>query len=57
MSASATRSSGASARLPAGRANGSEPAARYLGGELRLKRRLEQAHVVIGFEGLSYADP
>ncbi len=42
--------------LPIGRASSAEPAARYLGGELRLKRRLEQAHIVIGFEGLSYAD-
>ncbi len=31
--------------------------ARYLGGDTRLSRRLEQAHVVIGFEGLSYAAP
>ena len=31
--------------------------ARYLGGDTRLSRRLEQAHVVIGFEGLSYAGP
>ena len=29
---------------------------RYRGGEVRLKRRLEQAHIIIGFEGLSYAD-
>jgi predicted Zn-dependent peptidase len=28
--------------------------ARYKGGETKLKRRLEQAHVVIGFEGLAY---
>ncbi len=28
--------------------------ARYLGGDIRLKRRLEQAHVVVGFEGLPY---
>ncbi len=32
-----------------------EPApARYVGGDIRLKRRLEQAHIVIGFEGLHY---
>jgi predicted Zn-dependent peptidase len=31
--------------------------ARYLGGERRAKRRLEQAHVVIGFEGIAYTDP
>jgi predicted Zn-dependent peptidase len=33
------------------------PAARYVGGQTILKRRLEQAHVVVGFEGVSYADP
>ena len=32
------------------------PPASYRGGEVRLKRRLEQAHIIIGFEGLSYAD-
>jgi predicted Zn-dependent peptidase len=31
--------------------------ARYVGGEKRLKRKLEQAHVVIGFEGIPYTDP
>ncbi|MGO9132824.1 MAG: M16 family metallopeptidase [Methylovirgula sp.] len=31
-------------------------AARYVGGEQRLKRRLEQAHIVIGFKGAAYAD-
>ena len=31
--------------------------ARYIGGDRRLKRRLEQAHIVIGFEGAAYADP
>jgi predicted Zn-dependent peptidase len=31
--------------------------ARYIGGEHRLKRRLEQAHIVIGFEGVAYGDP
>ncbi len=30
--------------------------ARYIGGERRLKRKLEQAHIVIGFEGAAYAD-
>lgn len=30
--------------------------ARYVGGDKRLKRRLEQAHIVVGWEGLSYAD-
>ena len=33
------------------------PAATYRGGDIRLKRRLEQAHIVIGFEGLSFHDP
>ncbi|WP_034995905.1 M16 family metallopeptidase [Beijerinckia mobilis] len=28
--------------------------ARYQGGEIRLKRKLEQAHIVVGFEGLDY---
>ncbi|TAL78394.1 MAG: insulinase family protein [Beijerinckiaceae bacterium] len=31
--------------------------ARYVGGESRVKRRLEQAHIVIGFEGVAYGDP
>ncbi|MHB8885883.1 MAG: M16 family metallopeptidase [Methylovirgula sp.] len=35
----------------------SAPPARYIGGDRRLKRRLEQAHIVIGFEGAAYADP
>ncbi|ACB94371.1 M16 family metallopeptidase [Beijerinckia indica] len=30
--------------------------AHYQGGEIRLKRKLEQAHIVVGFEGLSYHD-
>ena len=33
------------------------PAARYVGGDIRLKRKLEQAHIVIGFEGVSFHDP
>jgi predicted Zn-dependent peptidase len=33
------------------------PPARYVGGQSMLKRRLEQAHVIVGFEGVSYADP
>lgn len=37
--------------------NASAVAARYVGGEQKLKRRLEQAHIVIGFQGASYADP
>ena len=35
---------------------GPEPVpARYRGGDKRLRRRLEQAHIVIGFEGTAYA--
>jgi predicted Zn-dependent peptidase len=33
------------------------PAATYTGGEERLKRRLEQANVVIGLPGVSFRDP
>ena len=33
------------------------PPARYLGGDTRLKRKLEQTHVVIGFESVSFRDP
>lgn len=29
----------------------------YKGGECRLKRKLEQAHIVVGFEGCSYQSP
>ena len=32
-------------------------AARYAGGDARHKRRLEQAHIVFGFEGKSFRDP
>lgn len=32
-------------------------AARYTGGEQRRVKKLEQAHVVLAFEGLSYRDP
>ena len=31
--------------------------ARYVGGERKLKRRLEQAHIVAGWEGLAYEHP
>ena len=31
--------------------------ARYVGGEARLAKRLEQSHVVVGFESPSYLDP
>ncbi len=37
-------------------ANGVETA-RYCGGETRAARDLEQVHLVVGFEGLPYADP
>jgi len=41
-------------RLPVDRIDAEISPARYLGGDIRLKRRLEQAHIVIGFEGLAY---
>ncbi|WP_395698031.1 M16 family metallopeptidase [Methylocella sp.] len=44
-------------KLPPEGARDRAPAAVYHGGEIRLKRRLEQAHIVIGFEGLAYDDP
>jgi predicted Zn-dependent peptidase len=44
------------AALPVDTVSPSIPA-RYVGGQTILKRRLEQAHVVVGFEGVSYADP
>ena len=28
-----------------------------MGGDIRLKRRFEQAHIVVGFEGVSFHDP
>src|SRR5271166_2659252 len=31
--------------------------AHYVGGEIKVAKRLEQTQVVIGFEGLAYADP
>ena len=43
------------ANLPVHAAEATVPA-RYLGGEKRAKRRLEQAHVVIGFEGVAYSN-
>ncbi len=33
------------------------PSAAYRGGETKLRRKLEQAHVAIGFEGPSFHDP
>jgi predicted Zn-dependent peptidase len=44
------------AGLPASRTARSEPA-RYVGGELREERDLEQVHVVLGFPGFPFADP
>jgi predicted Zn-dependent peptidase len=43
------------ANLPGHAANSIVPA-RYIGGEKRVKRRLEQAHIVVGFKGLAYTD-
>jgi len=48
--------SSAFAELPAARIARSEPA-RYVGGDLREARDLEQVHVVLGFPGFPYADP
>jgi predicted Zn-dependent peptidase len=31
--------------------------ARYLGGDKRVKRRLEQVHIAVGFEGMPYTHP
>lgn len=42
--------------LPPPRSVVGEPA-RYWGGDFRRERDLEQAHVVLGFEGVAYADP
>ncbi len=44
------------AKLPAAHLVHSE-AARYVGGDLREERDLEQVHVVLGFPGFSFADP
>jgi len=44
------------ASLPVHQAGATLPA-RYEGGDARQKRRLEQAHIVIGFAGLAYSDP
>src|ERR671938_166713 len=43
------------AGLPAAQPNGAAPA-RYTGGERRLKRRLEQANLVLGLPGFSFKD-
>jgi predicted Zn-dependent peptidase len=42
--------------LPAAAPQALSPA-RYIGGETKVSKRLEQTQVVIGFEGLSFADP
>jgi predicted Zn-dependent peptidase len=42
--------------MPAERAIRSEPA-RYVGGEHRQERELEQLHIVLGFPGLTLGDP
>ena len=42
--------------LSPGEAPATEPT-RYEGGDFRESRELEQAHVVLGFEGMSYEDP
>jgi predicted Zn-dependent peptidase len=42
--------------LPHGGAADSEPA-RYVGGDFRQHRDLEQAHLVLGFEGIPFNDP
>lgn len=40
-----------------GKASGAPQAAHYKAGEIRTNRELEQAHIVLGFEGLSRLDP
>ena len=40
---------------PAQSAAKSEPA-RYVGGDLRQERELEQVHILLGFPGFSFAD-
>ncbi|MGA3302503.1 MAG: pitrilysin family protein [Methylovirgula sp.] len=44
------------APLPVAPTEAAAPA-RYIGGEKRLQRRLEQAHIVIGFEGAGFSAP
>jgi predicted Zn-dependent peptidase len=44
------------AGLPVHAGSPAHAKARYAGGEIRLKRRLEQAHIVVGFEGVPYGD-
>ncbi len=45
------------ASLGAGHPGPLAASARYIGGDKRLKRRLEQAHIVVGWEGVPYTDP
>jgi predicted Zn-dependent peptidase len=42
--------------MPAGEANGFAPA-RYIGGERRMKRKLEQANLIVGLPGVSFKAP
>lgn len=35
----------------------STPPARYVGGDCRRARDLEQAHIILGFDGIAYGDP
>jgi predicted Zn-dependent peptidase len=44
------------AKLPGESTARSEPA-RYVGGDLRQERELEQVHILLGFPGFSFADP
>ena len=43
-------------KLPTGALPNVEPA-RYIGGDHRSERDLEQVHLVLGFDGLGYSDP
>jgi len=45
------------AELPAGETSELPAPPRYTGGDLRQVRDLEQVHVVLGFEGVSFHDP
>jgi predicted Zn-dependent peptidase len=43
-------------RLPKAQGEVAQPPAAYKGGDRRVRRRLEQAHIAIGFEGVAYGD-
>ncbi|WP_294534333.1 pitrilysin family protein [uncultured Rhodoblastus sp.] len=43
-------------KLPNGAPKKPAPA-HYVGGEIKVSKRLEQTQVIVGFEGLAYADP